>query len=303
MLKKIAKDVSLAIRQIHKHSRFYEGHLSLEQVLVDHLGNLKISLGLSNNRFTVNASSNISSNNDKNTIPLTFSQLFINNPNFNTKISQEKLLIKRLQANDFYNFGLILLLSAIGDLDIMVYSEEEYEKIHAVLIKSHENKGGNMCCLLHSETTVLKRGNNYITLLELLQKKQFSNDFINFLCHLLRFNAQERKIEESFINKKRENHELNLEEAINLAHFNDNLQENISNKIGFLDKIIESLKVVLPNCENWITKEDYRNYLNHLLPFDEENEVFKTLEKELGIKRKVIFEKIKEVFKGFGFLT
>lgn len=299
MVRKLAKDLSIAIKEIHKNSRFYEGHLTMSQILLDREGTLKLSLGLSNNQFL---SVPTNKQNEKITIPLSFTQLFINNPSYNQKLHHDNGMTKRIQANDLYNIGLICLSAILGDLDFMGLGEGEVDKINSIVKKTFENKHENLCCLIHSESSIYKKGEKYLTFLDILHKRKVSNEFINFLCRLLRFAPEERSFDEAFLNKKRENGELGIKDLIKVAFFNENSQEEIGSKMGFLEKIIESLKVVLPNCEKWLTKEDYKPYLNHLLPFDEENEVFKKLEKEFGIKRKIIFEKINQVFKSLGFL-
>jgi len=295
VINKMARKIMEGVRVVHGAKRYYEGSLTTEQVLLDREGNVKISLGLSTN-LEINSPSRREN-------PLG-SVLSMQNPIFHTN-SENKENIRKAQSNDLYNIGLICLMSAIGDPGLLGYSDEEIEKVHKESC-SQQKKG--FCCILHSEKSLVSRK---ITLLEILEKKGFSGEFISFLCQALRFNWQERGNIESLFDRVKncqkahvdENNQINLKELIKIGLFWESHKENDEKTgIKFLEKLLESIKVVMPNCENWFIKEEYKPYLSHLNNFNEENEVFKNLEKELGVRKEVIFEKMKKVFKEFGFM-
>ena len=286
---RIARKIIEGLKIIHENGRYYEGTLTTEQILLDRDANIKISLGLSTNL-------------EANSVNLQNSHvLWLQNTIFSQNLTKET--IRKAQNNDLYNIGLICLITAVGDNGLLGYSDEEIEKIMketATLTK----KG--YCCILHSEKTIVNRK---IGLLEILEKRGFSHDFIGFLCHALRFNWQERGNLGSLLDRLKSCHKtqndepLNLRELIKVGLFWENHSENDEKTgIKFLEKILESMKVVMPNCENWFLKEEYKSYLTHLQNFNEDNDVFKNLEKELGVRREVIYEKMKLIFKEFGFI-
>lgn len=295
MLSKIlGKILNEGIRVIHEQGRYYEGCLTTEQVLIDRDANVKISLGLSSN-------TEISSPSRKESPSRWGNTFFLQNPFFQNQ-SNEK--IRQMQSNDIYNLGVIGIISAVGERSLFGLSEEDLEK--NVNFEKH-----SICCFLHGEKQIFPGKKFY--LIELLEKRKFSQEFIGILCQATRLNWQERGTFDSLYQKLKGclnkasiqiyNSRLTIKEIIKLALFWENPKDS-DEKTGhkFLEKLIENVKVVMPNCENWFTKEEYKPYLSHLQIFNEENEVFKNLEREIGVKKEVIFEKIKQVFKEFGFI-
>lgn len=286
---RVARRIIEGMKIIHENGRYYEGTLTTEQILLDRDANVKISLGLSTNL-------------EANTVNSQNSHAFwLQNTIFNQNLTKET--VRKAQNNDLYNIGLICLMAAVGDSGLLGYSDEEVEKINKETT-SLTKKG--YCCILHSEKTIVNRK---IGLLEILEKRGLSQEFIGFLCHALRFNWQERGNLGSLLDRLKSCHKtqkdepLNLRELIKVGLFWENHHENDEKTgIKFLEKILESMKVVMPNCENWFLKEEYKSYLVHLQNFNEDNDVFKNLEKELGVRREVIYEKMKLIFKEFGFI-
>ena len=236
---------------------------------------MKISLGSSRNLDTTSPSSTHKDEEG--------SSLFINNT-----------ISSGLQSNDIYNIGLICLISAIGSLDILGIEEEKLQD-------SLHNKG--VCCIIHADMI----GKGMIGIKELLDKRGFSKEFQSFLCLCLNGDQTKRptakKLLEDAFFKKKTDENVNLKELIKIGLFWD-LKDPNNSGLKILDRLSEGLKMVLPNCEKWFTKEDYKPYIKHLLEdFSNKNEVFKALEGELGVCKETIYEKVKEIVSGFSFIS
>lgn len=201
--------------------------------------------------------------------------------------------------------GFTLLSSAIGGLELMGFCDDEIDKFEACF---HENSCKSYCCLLHAEENLLiSKKDHRMTILSLLEKRGFSQGFIGFLCNCLKFNWETRTTMQNIIGSPFLNSlsisTTSLKDLIKVGLFYEYIEGETSiTRAGFLEKLVESLKVVLPNCEKWFLKEEYKPYIIHLIPFNEGNKVFHVLEKELGVSRGNVFEKIRTVFQGFGFL-
>ena len=190
----------------------------------------------------------------------------------NNKASQFK--------RDVFGLGSLLLVSALGGLDII--GTQEIEKM----------EGG--CCMLHREEEKGQEG--YISVAGYFTSKRYSKEFLDFLCKCLRFSEESRATVDELLS-----HPWFLGKPI-LKTANVTLQEliQISNQWRQvvplvecqgpaekqLERVCEAMAAVLPCCENFET------IIKEFMERRENEEMGTELALDLGVETKDVWEKL-----------
>jgi hypothetical protein len=193
----------------------------------------------------------------------------------NTKVSQFK--------RDVFGLGSLLLVSALGGLDIV--DTQEIERI----------EGG--CCLLHKEEEKSQEGKKgCIQIAGYFTSKRYSQEFLDFLCKCLRFSEEGRATVGELLNHSW------LVGKPTLRTANVSLQEliQISNQWRQvvpllecqgpaekqLERVCEAMAAVLPCCENFET------IIKEFMERRGDEEMGRELALDLGLETKDVWEKL-----------
>jgi len=167
-----------------------------------------------------------------------FSRLFIENPANSDKKSSNF----NEEKADIVNFGIICLISAIGDEEILGINEEN-DEIFEKIREFYEKKDHELCCFLHNWSHFHKKGPDFrIFPLIFLEKRGFSQEFCDFLCQCLQFDKKKRAdcktlMKHPLFQKKKKEPEVLMKELMKIHDFyaenpeknNENDAENEKN--------------------------------------------------------------------------
>lgn len=238
---------------------------------------------------------------------------------------------KRLEfAHDIFQVGYLMLICAIGGLDILDVHDVTYERIKQFVAETEiANPQKKLCCLLHSPeffnyfggdfqkdtfgrkkqgTTLLTTKAISIDML-LISNQKFSNEFRDFLCQTLRFDPAARPnprtlLEHPFFTKKKElkNADISLEDLLGISS-----QWSRQGALPFdhryasekqLEKIYEGAAVVLQNCEQYFKLGLISGNVKNLLKRSQGKPVesIEEIAEDLGISKDVIAQKLADIF-------
>ena len=231
------------------------------------------------------------------------------------------------QAQDVFDCGFMLLLCAVGGLEFFE-SQDFSEKLKIFiddLNKKSQDKS-KYCCIIHNEDIISSirlpsnenhnklnttQSNNkartkHISILDFLTSNKFSKEFISFLCSSLKFDMAERGTLKSLLahpfllnSKENKGPGVSLPELLKIS-----LQWTKSYILPAeyqgaserqLDRLIEALNVVLPNCEK--VGGEIKDY-SFLEGLNAGSAVVSELAQDLGLPAGKIWKRIEGLIKG-----
>jgi hypothetical protein len=243
-----------------------------------------------------------------------------NTQKFNN-ILMKNILVKerqKLQNNnnnnnkifDQFDLGFLVLQSAIGNIDIIDFSEFQCEH------KTAENKR-DCCCLFHCVQKFEESLKTKYKITSFINLKNFSEEFIHFLCVTtsyenhqypfakLKFHpfikniGENKKINSTVIqfknkNKISEKYLISLKELLVISSEPSGKFEYINNAKpnSKFDKFSESISMVMPNCENYFKEMKIRD-------FDQlfnKNSDLKDLLQELEVDQESLQTRLRPIF-------
>lgn len=230
------------------------------------------------------------------------------------------------RAQDVYSFGFLLLLCAVGGLEFFE-SNDLLEKIKVYLeehVRKPEESRGKICCLIHDEemiscmkssfehkklsSTAGDKGIKHISIIDFLQAKKQSKEFLEFLCLALRFDPQQRATIKdlkahpflSSNNRETNGPSVTLNDLLKISTLwtkNSVLPleyQGASEKQ--LDRVCEALSVVLPNGTS-SNQAEMREFYK-LETLNSESPVVIELAEDLGLPPEKVWKRIEASFRG-----
>lgn len=244
------------------------------------------------------------------------------------KQSQESFYSR---AQDIYNFGFLLLLSAVGGLEFFE-SSDLVEKLKIFLeeyVKKGEEARHKHCCIIHDEEIIASMkvntehkafsnkgtlsadmGLKHISIINFLQANKISREFVDFLCACLRFEPTQRASlrdlkAHPFITGTRELHgpNVSLNELIKIStlwtkNFILPPEYQVASEKQ-LDRVCEALSVVLPNSDRIGSNDAEMREYYKLESMDSRSTVIQALAEDLGLPPEKVWKRIEGIFKGF----
>ena len=191
-----------------------------------------------------------------------------------------------LLKQDVFDLGLLLLISALGGIDILDHSE--FERI--------SKKTTDTCCVLHCSNKGSPKNEN-LTLIKYFTKNRYSDEFLDFLCCCLRFSEESRPSLNELQNHPWMNSKsipksavVSLKELIQISNQWRQIVpvECQGPAEKQLERICEAMIAVLPCCSN------FEETIDTLLT---NKESVRELALDLGLELDKVWNKLKEVIK------
>ena len=232
------------------------------------------------------------------------------------------------RAQDVYNFGFLLLLSAVGGLEFFE-SNDLVERIKIFLeeyTKKSETSRNAYCCIIHDEQTISaiklntdhktskrqeddeRQSAKHLSILEFLQASKFSKEFIDLLCRCLKFEPlqratmQELKTHPFLKSKDYNGPNVTLAELIKIStmwtkNFVLPPEYQVASERQ-LDRVCEALSVVLPSSDRMGANAAEMREYQKLELLDSHSGVIEELAEDLGLPHQKVWERIQEVLRG-----
>ncbi len=125
-------------------------------------------------------------------------------PNINTIDFFQDSWVKNVHSNyedivvfkiQMFQFGLIILKSAIGCYELLSTDIFNYVCPHATKINTNNTIKSSCCCLMHCIEKYENSSNiKSIKISNFISEKRYTKSFVDFLCLLLSYNMQEYNI-------------------------------------------------------------------------------------------------------------
>jgi hypothetical protein len=225
-----------------------------------------------------------------------------------------------------------MLICAVGGLDFFESSEfMEKARIFLDELAKKPQERSKYCCLIHNEDLIasVKLPNHeeaflnnkpvrvikasglvlervpkptQITIQDFLKTQNFSQEFIDFLCSCLKFDPQERPslktlMKSPFItNKNTKGPAVSLSDLLKISNTWSKNSVLPSEYQGYserqLNKLVETLTLVLPNCEKLPSK--FFDEFEMLTP---NSQVILDLANELGLPALKVWKRVEGLYK------
>ncbi|EAR87667.1 Serine/Threonine kinase (macronuclear) [Tetrahymena thermophila SB210] len=315
-IQELTMQVISALYTLHNEHHICHGSISPSQILFNKQGFLKLSLGITNrtqNNQSVSSSifNTVSYNkNEKKSFYDYQSMASIWQKSMlerNGDKSKQGDLLDR--QDEIFKLGLLLLVSAIGNLDLL--DDQLYlffEQVQKQVELSSKNNDNKFCCLLHDEENIMqsirKNGANCLSINILLKK--YSSNFKDFLCKCLQYNYRSRLSIEELLKhpfvKSEQNQSLpSLRELISVSNKISSHSVLLPEKYQAasekqLERVCEGIQMILPNCQIWFKVPQYMEFVQHLPLLDAQNPFILALANDLGIQPKKVHQKIQQTY-------
>eukprot|EP00825_Cyclidium_porcatum_P011826 TRINITY_DN16114_c0_g1_i3.p1 TRINITY_DN16114_c0_g1~~TRINITY_DN16114_c0_g1_i3.p1 ORF type:complete len:265 (-),score=31.10 TRINITY_DN16114_c0_g1_i3:106-900(-) len=214
-------------------------------------------------------------------------------------------------VDDIFDFGVLMLLCAVGkDIQILnkEYESEEILRGNRLLQQKSPKMNEGKCCLLHLILENSKSCQNiylneqscdYIQMI-LQNSGTFSPKFIQFLCKCLKLREKDRSnpqelLQSDYLKQIEEFNGTNvsLTELINIS----NNQIELSQAHEQLERMCSKLAIVIPECNTLFNTPQGRVSLQKLQNMGENDLCIANLSKHFGLPRYIILEKINNIMK------
>lgn len=312
-VKQLAVELLKSLKKVHKKTQKPYNALSLNQVLFDLQGRMKLSLGISNKLGLYDDFKQLTSK-----LKQIFSQKQrIKSPQVaRTTFSLETNCAQSAQTDfthidDIFDFGVLLLLCAVGkDIPILNKEFEQEEVLRGNRLAQQKSPKVNepRCCLLHmildnhhSQPNIYlnELSCDYVQAI-LLRGQQFSAKFISFLCRCLKLREKDRSsplelLQSDYLKSADEfsGPNIALVELLNIC----NNQLSLSQAQEQLDRMCSKLGIVVPECSALFTTPQGRASLHKLQNLSEADTCILSLAKHFGLPRHTILSKIRAAIK------
>ena len=204
-------------------------------------------------------------------------------------------LSKVLRKLEMFDFGYLLIKCALGGIEINDLSQYTCE---------HLDKENVLCCCFYHciEKYEIENNSKKIKIVNLINNKLFSQDFINFLCDLTSYH-----FDIDYINKiknhnwlntsyKNENILINITELLKVSNTINKISDSGTLKYSIsnlkIEKLIENISLILPAYKNYYKQIDpiqFMKIFNSISDLEE-------LSNGLNLDKEVIIQKIKPIY-------
>jgi len=208
---------------------------------------------------------------------------------------------------DLFDVGFLLMQCAIGNIDIIDFSEYKCE--HNIN-KSDENTRSDCCCLFHCVEKHEEQLSTKFKVTTFLNKTNFSEEFINFICvttsyqntniHIskLKFHSLIKNFNENTYKNKskmqKEKYNITLKEFLKISVDPTAKIDQINSKSHQqkLEKFFESISLVLPVCENYFHE---MGIIHSSTIFNRRNDI-KELMCEFNIDEETLLKRLRHIY-------